>query len=117
MLLMLFELIIGIALLVWSADRFVIGAANIARNVGMNPLLVGVTIVSIGTSAPEIVLAIIAAIHQQTDLIIGNAIGSNIANIGLGIGLIALFKPLQVRSTILRQEYPVLFIGCYCLGY
>ncbi len=99
---------IGLGLLVWAADRFVLGAAALARNFGVSALLVGLTVVSFGTSAPEIVIATIAALQGNPGLAIGNAIGSNIANIGLILGGTALIAPLTVRSDILRKEYPIL---------
>jgi len=111
------ELILSLVLLIFAADRFVVGAASIARNLRINPLIIGLTIVSIGTSSPEIIVAIVAAIHQQPDLIIGSAIGSSIINIGLGIGLIALIKPLHVQAKMLKQEYPVLLLSTIGLGF
>jgi cation:H+ antiporter len=98
----------GLALLVWSADRFVIGAAGLARNLGVPPLLVGLTVVGFGTSAPEIVVSLMAAWQDNTGIAIGNAVGSNIANMGLILGATALVAPLTVRSDLLRREYPLL---------
>lgn len=112
----LLELIIGMALLLFSADRFIVGASSIARRLGLSPLLVGLTIVSIGTSIPELIIAIVAALHHAPELAIGGAIGSNITNIGLGIGLIALCMPLNVRTNILHQTYPVLWGVMLLLG-
>jgi len=91
-------LLIGFIVLVWSADRFVIGAAGTAKNVGMSPMLIGLTVVSFGTSAPEILVSIMAATTDAGDLAVGNALGSNIANIGLVLGITALIAPLPVRS-------------------
>ena len=101
-------IILGIALLVWSADKFVNGAASLARNLGMSPLLIGLTVVSIGTSAPEILVSVTAAMVGASGIAIGNAIGSNIANIGLVLGVTALIAPLPVRSKLLRKELPIL---------
>ncbi|NIP71547.1 MAG: calcium/sodium antiporter [Gammaproteobacteria bacterium] len=98
----------GIALLVWGADRFVVGAAATAGNLGISPLIIGLTIVGFGTSAPEIVVSIVAAWSGNTALAIGNALGSNIANIALILGATALIAPLIVRSDTLRREFPVL---------
>jgi cation:H+ antiporter len=103
-------IIIGFALLVWSADKFVLGASNTARIFGLPPLIVGVVIVGIGTSAPEMLVSAIAAMDGKTGLSIGNAIGSNITNIGLILGLTALFYPLIVNSRLIRREIPVLLI-------
>ncbi len=100
----------GILLLVWSADRFVDGASSIARNLRVPPMVIGLTIVSIGTSLPEMIVAAMAALDANRDLGIGNAIGSNIANIGLVLGATALIMPLAVKSITLRREMPVLFL-------
>ncbi|HSH29808.1 MAG TPA: calcium/sodium antiporter [Thiohalobacter sp.] len=98
----------GFVLLVWGADRFVIGAAATARNLGVAPLIIGLTIVGMGTSAPEMLVSGMAAWDGNPGLGMGNAIGSNIANIGLIIGLTALIVPLRVSSITLRREFPVL---------
>lgn len=98
----------GFALLVWGADRFVVGAAATARNLGVAPLIIGLTIVGMGTSAPEMLVSGMAAWDGNPGLGMGNAIGSNIANIGLIIGLTALIVPLRVSSITLRREFPVL---------
>ena len=100
----------GFALLVWGADRFVHGAAATARNLGVSPLIIGLTIVGIGTSAPEILISIIAAYDGNPGLAVGNALGSNITNIALVLGTTALICPLVVKSETLRREYPVMFI-------
>ena len=108
----------GFALLVWGADRFVTGAAALARNLGVAPLLIGLTIVGIGTSAPEILVSVMAALQGNPGLAVGNAIGSNIANIGMILGLTALVAPLAVHSDVLRKEYPLLLavsIVCWLL--
>jgi cation:H+ antiporter len=109
MYLQLLAIITGFVFLVWSADRFVFGAAAIARNLGVPPLIIGLTIVGFGTSAPEILISTLAAIQSNPALGVGNAIGSNIANIGLVIGSTALIMPLSVTSATLRREFPVLF--------
>ncbi|MAT64893.1 MAG: calcium/sodium antiporter [Gammaproteobacteria bacterium] len=98
----------GFALLVWGADRFVVGAAATARNLGVAPLIIGLTIVGLGTSAPEMLVSAMAAWDGNPGLGMGNAVGSNIANIGLIIGLTALIVPLRVSSITLRREFPVL---------
>jgi cation:H+ antiporter len=102
------EVIIGLLLLIWGADRFVHGAAATARNLGVAPLMIGLTIVSFATSAPEILVSIVAAGRGDPDLAIGNAIGSNIANIGLVLGTVALFRPIELKSATLRREMPAL---------
>jgi len=104
----IFELIAGLVFLIWGADRFVHGAAATARNLGVAPLLIGLTIVAFATSAPEVLVAIVAAARGETDLAVGNAIGSNIANIGLVLGGVALIKPIELTSATLRREMPAL---------
>ncbi len=102
--------LMGFALLIWSADRFVMGAAALARNLGVSPLFIGLTIVGFGTSAPEILVSAMASLQGNPGLAIGNALGSNIANIGLILGITALVVPLAVNSDVLRKEYPILLV-------
>jgi cation:H+ antiporter len=101
-------IIIGFAGLIWSADRFVAGAAGIARNLGMAPIMIGLTIVAFGTSAPEIIVSINAALDNAGDLAIGNAIGSNLANIGLVLGITALVAPIPIPTLAAKREIPLL---------
>jgi K+-dependent Na+/Ca+ exchanger related-protein len=100
--------IFGLALLVWSADRFVEGAASTARHFGMPPLLIGMVIVGFGTSAPEIVVSAISASQGNPGIALGNAYGSNITNIALILGVTALISPIAVHSQVLRKELPIL---------
>lgn len=99
----------GLALLTVGADRFVDGASATARNFGVPPLLIGLIVVGFATSAPEMLVSAVAALDGNPDVGIGNAIGSNIANIGLVIGMTALLMPLTVASTVLRREFPLMF--------
>lgn len=101
-------IVVGLLVLVWSADRFVDGAAITARRLGMSPLLIGMLVVGFGTSAPEMVVSVLAASQGNPGVALGNAYGSNIANLGLILGLTAVLSPVAVRSTILRKELPVL---------
>ena len=110
MLLPVLSIVVGLGLLVWGADRFVIGAASLARNLGVPPLLIGLTVVGFGTSAPEMLVSGIAALQGNPGIGIGNAVGSNIANIALILGATALIAPLTVRSDMLRREYPLLLV-------
>lgn len=103
-------IVAGFALLVWGADRFVMGASATARNLGVSPLVIGLTIVGFGTSAPEMLVSAIAAWAGNPDLGIGNAVGSNITNVGLVIGVTALIAPLRVHSETLKREFPLLFL-------
>ena len=98
----------GLILLIWGADRFVHGAAASARNLGIAPLLIGLTVVALATSAPEILVSVVAAIDDQPGLAYGNAIGSNIVNIGLVLGLTAMIRPIKLESATLRREMPAL---------
>jgi len=104
----IFEVLGGLVLLIWGADRFVHGAASSARNLGIAPLLIGLTVVAFATSAPEILVAIVASLRGDPGLAFGNAIGSNIVNIGLVLGCVALIRPIKLRSATLRREMPVL---------
>lgn len=100
--------VVGLVILIWGADRFVHGASAAARNLGVAPLLIGLTIVAFATSAPEILVSVIASLKGQPGLALGNAIGSNIANIGLVLGCVAIIRPIQLRSATLRREMPAL---------
>jgi len=104
----IFEVIAGLILLIWGADRFVHGAAATARNMGIAPLLIGLTVVAFATSAPEILVSIVASIRGEPGLAYGNAIGSNIVNIGLVLGCVAIIRPIELRSATLRREMPAL---------
>jgi len=104
-------IISGFILLIWSADRFIIGAAATARNFDVPPLIIGLTIVGFGTSAPEMMVAGFASYEGSPALAIGNAIGSNITNITLVLGVAALISPLNVHSRILKKELPLLLFA------
>ncbi|MFT4518931.1 MAG: cation:H+ antiporter [Halioglobus sp.] len=101
-------ILLGFVILIWSADLFVAGAASIAQNMGMPPLIVGLTIVSLGTSAPEVLVALTASLEGSGSLAIGNAIGSNIANLALVLGATLLVAPLMVKALCMRKEVPAL---------
>ena len=110
MLLQVVIFMIGLIVLSWSADRFVYGASALAKNFGIAPMMIGLTIVAMGSSAPEIVVAATASLSGSTDTAVGNAIGSNITNIALVLGITALVKPLLVSSTTLKRELPVMLL-------
>jgi len=101
-------LVVGFVLLVWSADRLVAGASALARNFGVSALVVGVTIVGFGTSAPEMVVSALASLEGNPSLAVGNALGSNIANIGLILGLTGLVYPMSVERSTCAREIPLL---------
>ncbi len=104
----LLQLAAGFVLLIWAADRLVGGASALARNFGVPTLVVGLTIVGFGTSAPEMLVSAFASLRGNPSLAIGNAVGSNIANVGLILGLTALIYPLKVERITLKREFPVL---------
>ena len=103
-------LVVGLVLLVWSADRFIEGSIEVARSLGMSPLLIGMIIVGFGTSVPELLVSAIAAFGDNPSLALGNAYGSNIANIALILGLTAVIRPISVQSRILKRELPIVTI-------
>lgn len=109
--------IAGLIALSWGADRFVYGASALASNIGVTPMVIGLTIVAMGSSAPEIVVSATASLDNNPDTAVGNAIGSNITNIALVLGLTALLKPLNVSSTTVRREMPVLLVVTLLAGY
>lgn len=109
-------LLIGLALLVWSADKLVYGSAALARNFGISPIVIGMTILAMGSSAPEMMVSATAALADKTDTAVGNVIGSNIANIALILGITALIKPLSISSTILKREIPLMFLVTILAG-
>ncbi|WP_369821240.1 calcium/sodium antiporter [Oleiphilus sp. HI0080] len=104
-------LIVGLVILIWSADRFVEGAVSTALHLGMTPMLVGLTVVAFGTSAPELIVSAMAALQDSSNLAVGNAIGSNIANIALVLGLTTLVSAIPIKLGILRVELPILLIA------
>jgi len=103
-------LVVGLVLLVWSADRFVEVSAAVARHLGMPPLLIGMVVVGFGTSAPELTVSVLATIGGNSGIALGNAYGSNIANIALILGLTALISPITVHSRVVRRELPILIV-------
>ena len=110
MLIAIIQLVAGFLLLVWGADRLVAGASATARNLGVSPLIIGLTIIGFGTSAPELVVSAVATLKGNSGLAVGNAIGSNIANMGLVLGATALIYPLRMESHALKREYPMLLL-------
>ncbi len=117
MILYLLGIIAGFVILVWSADKFVDGAASTAKHLGMPTLLIGILIVGFGTSAPEMVVSAIAAMEGNPGLALGNAIGSNIVNIALILGVTAVISPIVVNSNIVKKEIPLLLLIVFIIGY
>ncbi len=116
MLLAVSMILVGFIVLIWSADLFVAGAASVAKNMGMSPIIVGLTIVSVGTSAPEILVSITASVSGAGELAIGNAIGSNIANIALVLGITLLVAPLMVQERCMKSEVFLLLVATVVVG-
>lgn len=110
-------IIVGFVVLVWSADKFVEGAASTAKHLGMPTLLIGILIVGFGTSAPEMVVSAIAAMEGNPSLALGNALGSNIVNIALILGVTGLVAPIAVNSKIIRKELPLLLLIVLFTGF
>jgi len=109
--LIFFLLVTGLVFLLCGGALLVRGASMLASQYGVPPLLVGLTVVAFGTSAPELVVNIIGAIRNQTDLAFGNVVGSNLANLGLVLCTAALVRPMKIESQIVRRELPLLLLG------
>ncbi|MDA9710834.1 calcium/sodium antiporter [Luminiphilus sp.] len=101
-------IVLGLLALVWSADRFVEGASAIARRVGLSPWVIGLTIVSFGTSAPEILISVMSAVAGSGELAVGNALGSNIANIGLVLGTTLIIGSIVLNKETVFIDLPIL---------
>ena len=108
MLLASLAILLGLPVLIWSAERFIHGAAYVAHHYGISPLFIGMFIIGFGTSAPEIIVSVFAAMQGNGGLALGNAIGSNITNITLVVGITAVLSPIVVKSDIVRKELPIL---------
>ena len=117
MLLAFVAVVVGLVLLIWSAEKFIDGAAATSRWLGLSPLLIGMLVIGFGTSAPEIMVSVLAAMQGNPGLALGNAYGSNIANIGLVLGFVALIAPLAVHSSVIRKEMPLLVAVMLLTGY
>jgi len=112
-----FIVVLGFIGLIWGADKFVFGASALARNLGVSPLMIGLTIVAFGTSAPEIFSSAAAVIENEPELAIGNALGSNIFNIGVALGIAALISPLRPPKTLIHKEIPALLLVTIVTGF
>ena len=108
MLLALAAIVVGLVVLVWSADRFVEGASAAAVHGGVPPLLIGMLIIGFGTSAPELSVSVLSSMQGNSGIALGNAWGSNITNIALIIGLVALISPITAHARVARREMPIL---------
>lgn len=121
MLIALIQLVIGLGLLTYGAERLVHGASSVAFKLGLSPLVIGLTVVAFGTSAPELVVSVGATIAGNSDIAIGNVVGSNIANIALILGLTAMIRPMSIHLRILKKEIPImifvtLFTSIFIIG-
>lgn len=115
--LFILAVVLGLVILVLSADKFVEGASNVAGHYGMSPLLIGMIIIGFGTSAPEMVVSALSSIQGNPGIAIGNAYGSNITNIALILGVTSLIVPITVHSQVLKKELPILlFITIVSIG-
>ena len=110
MILSILAIVVGLVLLVWSADRFVDGAVGVAQFLGMSTFLIGMIIVGFGTSAPEMVVSVLSAMNDTPQLALGNAYGSNIANIALILGTTALIAPVVVKKQAMTHDIPILVL-------
>ena len=109
--------VLGFIGLIWGADKFVFGASALARNLGVSPLMIGLTIVAFGTSAPEIFSSAASVVENEPELAIGNAIGSNIFNVGIALGIAALISPLKPPKTLFHKEVPALLLVTFITGF
>ncbi len=115
MLIFIIELIAGMALLYFGGDWLVDAASHLAKNLGVKPLVIGLTIVAFGTSCPELLVSTISALNGQDSVALGNVVGSNITNIALVLGLVALLKPIPIEKTLLTKEYLITLIVAFIL--
>lgn len=117
MFVLLIKILVGFIGLIWSADRFVLGASGLADRLKVSPLVIGLTIVAFGTSAPEIFVSIVAGIQNKSDIAVGNAIGSNIANIGLVLGISAMIRAIPCTEKTLKAEIPILILITFLVSF
>jgi cation:H+ antiporter len=116
MLLDIIIIVLGFIGLIWGADKFVFGASTLARNFGISPLMIGLTIVAFGTSAPEIFSSAVSALNHKPELAIGNALGSNLFNVGVALGVTTLISPLKPPESLIRKEIPVMLLVTLVTG-
>ena len=109
-------LLASISLLIWGATKFIDGSIVISNALGVPKIVIGMTIVSLGTSAPEILVSINAALNDSTQLAVGNAIGSNIANVGLVLGVTACISKVPINASLIEKEIPILAIVSFLAG-
>ena len=110
-------LLVGFLVLFKSADQFVVGSVATGKNLNISPMVIGLTIVALGTSAPEIFVAVASSLKGEPELAVGNAIGSNIANMGMVMGITALMVPLPFRPEVLKHDLPIMTFVTLCAGF
>lgn len=108
--LVLIGLIVGLVLLFFGGEWLVTGAARLARSLGISPLIIGLTVVAMGTSMPELLVSLSAILRDSSDISVGNVVGSNIANIGLILGISGLIYPISIHASVLRRELPIMLV-------
>ena len=108
-------LLIGLTILYFGAEWLVTAASKLAFNLGISPLIIGLTVVAFGTSAPELVVTATASWQNASELSLGNVVGSNVCNIALILGIAALLKPLHVDPASLRRDYPIMLLSSIAL--
>ena len=109
-------IVLGFIGLTWGANMFVFGASALARNLGVSPLLIGLTIVAFGTSAPEFFSSAVAALNDEAELAVGNALGSNLFNVGIALGIAAMVSPLTPPPTLMRKEITAMLLVTVVTG-
>lgn len=109
-------IVLGFIGLIWGADKFVFGASALARNFGVSPLMIGLTIVAFGTSAPEIFSSAVSALNNKPELAVGNALGSNLFNVGVALGIAAVISPLKPPQSLISKEIPALLLVTLVTG-
>ena len=108
--------VIGLLMLYYGADWLVKGASSLARSLGLTPLVIGLTVVAFGTSAPELVVSIISSLQEKSMIAVGNVVGSNICNIALVLGLASLFMPIKSNASVVKRDIPIMLgISLYLL--
>lgn len=110
-------LLAGFLVLFKSADQFVVGSVATAKNLDISPMVIGLTVVALGTSAPEIFVAAASSLRGEPELAVGNAIGSNIANMGMVMGITALLVPLPFKREVLKHDLPIMAFVTICAGF
>ncbi|MCG2755664.1 MAG: sodium:calcium antiporter, partial [Desulfobacteraceae bacterium] len=102
--------VIGLLMLYYGAGWLVKGASSLARSLGLTPMVIGLTVVAFGTSAPELVVSVISSLQQKSMIAVGNVVGSNICNIALVLGLVSLFMPIKSNKSVVKRDIPIIIV-------